>query len=92
MNIQKNINNLLQALTLKENYYRINSFKFYSEKNNSYCTKYQILKKIFEEQYNVEKDEFEVVERYVIDYECYSKVDILKYLVEEYKQGSEANE
>ena len=34
MNVNKNIKNLLYALKQKEKFYKINSFKFYSEKNN----------------------------------------------------------
>ena len=45
MNVNQNINKLLYALTSKGQLYKINSFKFYSEKTNKYCTKYQILKR-----------------------------------------------
>lgn len=45
MNVSQNINKLLYALSIKGQIYKINSFKFYSEKNCKYCTKYQILKK-----------------------------------------------
>lgn len=33
MNVNQNINKLLYALTSKGQLYKINSFKFYSEKN-----------------------------------------------------------
>lgn len=91
MNIQNNINKLLYALSQKEKIYKINSFKFYSDKNNKYCTKYQILKKEILEILN-EFDEIEYIEKYNNDYECYSKVDIMKYLIEEYRKGSELDE
>lgn len=91
MNIQNNINKLLYALSQKEKIYKINSFKFYSDKNNKYCTKYQILKKEILEILN-EFDEIEYIEKYNNDYECYSKVDILKYLVNEYTERSDAIE
>ena len=71
--------------------YKINSFKFYSEKNCKYCTKYQILKKEQVEVYNEEIDEFELQDRYKQKKECYSKVDVMKYLVEEHRKGSEAD-
>ena len=45
MNVNQNINKLLYALAIKEQIYKINTFKFYSEKNCKYCTKYQILKR-----------------------------------------------
>lgn len=86
MNINQNINKLLYALKQKGQFYKINNFKYYSEKNDKYSTKYQILKKVFEETYNIEKDEIELIEKYKQDYECYSKIDIMKYLAEEYKK------
>ena len=91
MNIQNNINKLLYALSQKEKIYKINSFKFYSDKNNKYCTKYQILKKEILEILN-EFDEIEYIEKYNNDYECYSKLDVMKYLIEEYRRGSEKDE
>lgn len=86
MNINKNINKLLYALFTKGKIYKINSFQFYSKKNCKYCTKYQILKKEQVEVYNGETDEIELQDRYEQKEECYSKVDILKYLMEEYRK------
>lgn len=92
MNINQNINKLLYALKQKNQFYRINSFQFYSEKNNKYCTKYQVMKRVFEEIYDIKEDKIKLVERYKQDYECYSKVDLMEYLAEEYKKiGSEAD-
>lgn len=85
MNINQNINKLLYALKQKGQLYKINSFQFYSEQNDKYSTKYQILKKQLVEEYNVEKDEIEFVEKYKRDKECYSKIDLMKYFMEEYK-------
>ena len=84
MNINQNINKLLYALKQKEQLYKINSFQFYSEKNDKYSTKHQIMKRQLIEIYNKETEKMELQERYKQDYECYSKVDLLKYLVEEY--------
>lgn len=93
MNINQNVNKLLIALKQKGQLYKINSFQFYSEKTNKYCTKYQILKRVFEEVYNSETHKIELKEKYKQDTECYSKIEILKYLVDEYKGiGSEADE
>ena len=39
MNVNQNINKLLYALKQKGKIYKINSFKFYSEKNDKYATK-----------------------------------------------------
>lgn len=96
MNIQNNINKLLYALSQKGQLYKINSFKYYSEINNKYCTKYQILKKqvveLSKQYIDDEEPKIEQEERFLVDYDCYSKVDLMKYLIKEYKQGSEANE
>lgn len=91
MNINQNINKLLYALKQKGQVYKINSFQFYSEKNDKYSTKYQIMKKQIVEKYNIEKDKIEFVEKYIQDYDCYSKIDLMKYLAEEYRKGSEAD-
>lgn len=85
MNINQNINKLLYALKQKGQIYKINSFQFYSEKNDKYCTKYQVLKKELEEIYNIETDEMEKKETYKQKYECYNKIDLMKYFMEEYK-------
>lgn len=86
MNVKQNINKLLYALKTKGQLYKINSFQFYSEKNDKYSTKYQIMKRELVEVYNEETDEFEMKEKYNQNYECYSKIDLLKYLMEEYRK------
>lgn len=43
------------------------------------------------EIYNEETDEFELQDRYKQKEECYSKVDVMKYLIEEHRKGSEAD-
>ena len=91
MNINQNINKLLYALKQKGWFYKINSFKFYSEKNDKYSTKYQVLKREIEEILNDETLEIEYKEKYKQGYECYSKIDLMKYLAEEYRKGSEAD-
>lgn len=85
MKINQNINKLLYALKQKGQFYKINSFQFYSEKNDKYCTKYQIMKKELVEVYNLETEEIEKQERYKQAKECYSKIDLMKYFIEEYK-------
>lgn len=91
MNTNQNINKLLYALKLKGQIYKINSFKFYSEKNDKYSIKYQIMKKIKEKIIDIETEEEKEIERFIKDKTCYSKVELLKYLIEEYKKGSEAD-
>lgn len=96
MNINQNINKLLYVLKQKGQLYKINSFQFYSEKNDKYSTKYQILKReLIPVDIDIELEENEEIEyekKYFVDYECYSKVDLLKYLAEEHRKGSEASE
>ena len=46
----------------------------------------EILKREKVEIYNEETDEFELQDRYQQKEECYSKVDMLKYLMEEYRK------
>lgn len=91
MNINQNINKLLYALKQKGQFYKINSFQFYNESKDKYSTKYQIMKKQKEKVYNIETDQIEEKEVYRQDYDCYSKIDLMKYLAEEYKKGSEAD-
>ncbi len=93
MNINKTVNKLLYALSIKGQLYKINSFQFYSEKNDKYCTKYQILKRIFEKVYVPETHRTELKAKYKKSSECYSKIELMKYLIDEYKKiGSEADE
>lgn len=92
MNINQNINKLLFALKQKGELYKINSFQFYSERARKYCTKYQILKRTFVEVYNQKTDDIELKEKYEQDYDCYGKVELMKYLIDEYRKiGSEAD-
>ena len=84
MNINQNINKLLYALSIKGQIYKINSFKFYSDKNCKYCTKYQILKKEQVEIYNEETNQFELQDRFKQKEECYNKIDVMKYFMKEY--------
>lgn len=91
MNINKNINKLLYALSIKGQIYKINSFQFYSKRNCKYCTKYQILKRESVEIYNEDTEEFELQDRYKQKKECYNKIDVMKYLIEEHRKGSEAD-
>lgn len=89
MNINQNINKLLYALKQKGQLYKINSFQFYSEKNDKYSTKYQVLRRELipvEVDIELEDEEIEYEEKYKQDYECYSKINLLKYLVEEYRK------
>ena len=92
MNINQTINKLLQALLLKDKLYKINSFKFYNEKMQKYSTKFQVLKRFLEAVYIIETEETELTEKYKLDYECYSKIDLMQYLADELKGSGENGE
>ena len=83
MNVNQNINKLLYAFSMKGQIYKINSFQFYSEKNKKYCTKYQILKKVLVETLDLDTNKITYKTKFEIQEECYSKIDIIKYLAEE---------
>lgn len=92
MNINQNINKLLYALSIKGKFYKINSFRYYNENRQKYSTKYQILKKQLVEVYNIKKDEIEFEEKYKQDKECFNKIDVMKYLIEENRKEGGADE
>ena len=85
MNINQCTNKLLHVLKQKGEIYKINTFRFYSDKNDKYYTKYQVLKKELVEVYNIEKDKIEFEERYKEKCTCYSKADLIGYFIKEYK-------
>lgn len=97
MNINQNISKLLIALGIKGQMYKINSFKFYSEKARKYLTKYQLLELLKIPKINKITKKEEIEEKYVVVLETYSNVEMMKFLAEEYKiikeeiEGSEAD-
>lgn len=84
-NVQSNINRLLYALKLKGEFYKINSFQFFSEYAGKYKTKYQVSKREVWKEENETTGEIETYESYSLVFDCYSKVDLMKYLADEYK-------
>jgi SPX domain protein involved in polyphosphate accumulation len=92
MNINQNISKLLLALKQRGKLYKINSFKYYSENNGKYSTKFQILKRIPIKIYNSDENKYEIEYKYERDYECYGQIGVLEYLAGELKEGSEAEE
>ena len=91
MNIQTQINKLLLALSIKGKKYKVNSYMFYSDRVEKYCNKYVLSRKELVPMINaltgLEEGE---EEKYVYVLDSYNRIDILKYLVQEYK-GSEEN-
>ena len=87
MNINKNINKLLFAIRHKGIDIKVDTIQFYSNKLEKYCSKYVVY--IKELTTNRKGEE---VLKYVYQDDFSSKVQLLKYLVEKYKQiGSETD-
>lgn len=87
MNIQGSINKLLLALKQMNKFYKIDSHNFFSKLNQKYCTKYSLFKKDIVEKINDDTLEIEYIEKYVKEIDTFSKVEILQYLVREYREG-----
>lgn len=87
MNLQRNINRVLLAIRNKGIDIKIDTIQFYSDKLEKYCSKYVVY--IKELTTNRKGEE---VLKYVYQDDFFSKVQLLKYLAEKYKQiGSEAD-
>lgn len=87
MNLQRNINRVLLAIRHKGIDIKVDTIQFYSNKLENYCSKYVVY--IKELTTNRKGEE---VLKYVYQDDFFSKVQLLKYLVEKYKQiGSEAD-
>lgn len=88
MNIQQNINKLLIGIKLKGKNVKLDTKSYYSDKAGKYITKY-----IFYERRTTENKYGEEVEKWFELWDGYSKPNLLKYLVDYYKEiGSEADE
>ena len=81
MNVNNLINKLLTALALEKMFYKINSFKKYYEDDRKFITRYQLCQE-FEFESEIPG---ETKKKYVEVLSTYSKVDIMKYLAEDYK-------
>lgn len=92
MNIQGRITQLMTALRVNGIDIRINTYMFWSDKSNKYIKKYVVSKK---EEYPLNDaitgKYLGKEEKYVKQLDTYNNLEILKYLVKEYK-GSEGNE
>lgn len=86
MNINQNINKLLYAIRHNGIDIKIDTIQFYSDKLEKYCSKYVVY--IKELTTNRKGEE---VLKYVYQNDFFSKVGLLKYLIEEYRKGSEAD-
>lgn len=75
-NIQTKINKLLMALRLKGIVYKVNTSQYYSEKRERICTKLIL----WEDHPNRDGEVF------------YSKVEMLKYLADRWKEVNEHGE
>ena len=85
MKIEKRINKLLIALQQKGKIYKLNTFSKWSDKYNKYTISYSLMigKKFLYE--NTEKIKYEKIKN------INSKIEILKYLIQEFNDGSDEN-
>lgn len=87
MNLQRNINRVLLAIRHKGIDIKVDTIQFYSDKLEKYCSKYVVY--IKELTTNRKGEE---VLKYVYQDDFFSKVQLLRYLIEKYKQmGSEVD-
>lgn len=94
MNVNQNISKLIIAFSVKGKQIKINQFGFWAEKGDikKYCHKYVVYMQESIDIWNYEEGKVETTMKYVLKEEFYKKVELLKYLVEEYKKiGSEAD-
>ncbi len=85
MNIQSKINKLLNAIRFKNINIKMDTIQAYSEEREKYFNIY----KVYIKEWTTNK-KGERVFKYILQDEFTSKVDLLKYLVDKYKEG-EAN-
>jgi len=82
MNIQSKINKLLNAIRFKNINIKMDTIQAYSEEKEKYFNIY----KIYIKQWTTNK-KGEKVFKYVLQDEFTSKIDLLRYLVDKYKEG-----
>lgn len=93
VNANKNISKLLYALSIKGEIYKINSYNYYNENKNKYSTKYLVLKRKIIKEYDVITHKFYDKEKYINERDIfYNKIDLMKYLAEEYRKVCEEYE
>lgn len=81
MNIRKTINNLQSAFIAKCCIYKINTYQFFSDRQNRMITGYRITQK----QSHCKKNG-EMSEKDVELFNSCSQVEVLKWLVEKWKE------
>lgn len=82
MNIQGKINKLLTAIRFQNVDIKVDTIQAYSEERKKYFNIY----KVYIKQWATNK-KGERVLKYVLQDEFTSKIDLLKYLVNKYKEG-----
>lgn len=82
MNLQSNINKLLTAIRLKNINIKVDTIQVYSEEREKYFNIYKVYIKEWTENKNGER-----IQKYILQNEFTSKIDLLKYLIEKYKEG-----
>lgn len=82
MNLQSKINKLLTAIRIKNVNIKVDTIQAYSEEREKYFNIYKVYIKQWSENKRGER-----VQKYVLQNEFTSKIDLLKYLVDKYKEG-----
>ncbi len=82
MNLQSNINKLLTAIRLKNINIKVDTIQVYSEEREKYFNIYKVYIKEWTENRNGER-----IQKYILQNEFTSKIDLFKYLVNKYKEG-----
>lgn len=87
MNIRNKINQLLIALGKEESFYKLKTELFFSEKHRKYFKKYSLYLKFEEKEHEWDGEDFieHIKVKYIQVKESFKLIDILLYLVDEYK-------
>ncbi len=87
INIRNKINQLLIALGNEEFFYKLKTEMFFSEKHRKYFKKYYLLLRIEEKEHEWDGEDFieHTIVKYIQVKESFKLIDILLYLVDEYK-------
>lgn len=87
MNVRNKINQLLIALGNEGFFYKIKTEMFFSEKYRKYFKKYYLYLKFEEKEHYWDGEEYKenIKVKYIQVKESFKLIDILLYLVDEYK-------
>ncbi len=81
MNLDNKISKLLQAIRMHNIDIKIDTIQFYSERNEKYCNMYKVYVKE-----TVRNKSGQLIQKYKLQNQFISKIELLKYLVNKYKE------